>query len=63
MVNIVVVDSGVPFSVGPFGLQLHRMCHSIPEAQALVIDTEYVFRRWIGTLWLRAIIVAAARSE
>ncbi|HVZ07693.1 ribonuclease J [Rhodopila sp.] len=38
-VPVHVVPPGGVFSVGPFNLRFIRMAHSIPEAQALVIET------------------------
>ena len=38
-VPLKLVQSGEPFSVGPFTLELVPLSHSIPEANALVIET------------------------
>ena len=38
-VKVNVIPTGGSFEVKPFGLRFLRMAHSIPEAQALVIDT------------------------
>jgi len=38
--NFVIVKPGEPFAAGPFDLHLQPMCHSIPEANAIVLDTE-----------------------
>jgi len=38
-VRINVIAPGGAFDIGPFGLQFIRLAHSIPEAQALAIDT------------------------
>ena len=35
------VESGTPFTVGPFACRLVHMTHSIPEANALAIETPY----------------------
>jgi len=35
------VESGVPFTVGPFACRLIHMTHSIPEANALAIETPF----------------------
>ncbi|MBI2372894.1 MAG: ribonuclease J [Deltaproteobacteria bacterium] len=36
--RLVTVEFGVPFSVGPFSIELVPVTHSIPEAAALVIE-------------------------
>ncbi len=38
-VKLKVVDPGKPFQLGPFGFRFVGMSHSIPEANALLIDT------------------------
>lgn len=39
--EITVVRPDEPFSVGPFGIELVRLTHSIPEPNALVIRTDH----------------------
>ena len=40
-VKLRVVEPGADFKVGPFGMQFVPMSHSIPEANALLIDTPH----------------------
>ncbi len=40
-VKLTVVPPGGSFTLGPFALQYLRVAHSIPEAQALVIRTQF----------------------
>jgi ribonuclease J len=38
-IDLRVIQPGAPFKVGPFGFEFVPMAHSIPEANALIIDT------------------------
>lgn len=38
-IDLRVIKPGAPFKVGPFGVEFVPMAHSIPEANALIIDT------------------------
>lgn len=38
-VSLKIVETGKPFKVGPFGLTFVELSHSIPEPNALIIDT------------------------
>lgn len=38
-IDLRVIQPGAPFQVGPFGFEFVPMAHSIPEANALIIDT------------------------
>ena len=38
-IDLRVIQPGAPFKVGPFGFEFVPLAHSIPEANALVIDT------------------------
>ena len=40
-VRVHVIQPGAAFDLNPFKLRFIRMSHSIPEAQALVVDTPY----------------------
>jgi ribonuclease J len=40
-VKIHVIEPGTPFALGPFGFKYVPLAHSIPEMQAVVIDTPY----------------------
>ncbi len=40
-IKINVIEPGAPFKVGPFGFTYVPLAHSIPEMQAVVIDTPY----------------------
>ena len=39
-VKLRVIDGEAPFAIGPFGLRFVPLSHSIPEANALLIETE-----------------------
>ncbi len=40
-VKINIIEPGEDFAVGPFGLRYVPLAHSIPEMQAVIIDTPY----------------------
>ena len=38
-IDLRIIQPGAPFKVGPFGFEFVPMAHSIPESNALIIDT------------------------